>query len=298
MLHSVAEVESLSLEDDQIEQLKQIINQDLSYIDDPSFQDSEFMNELFDQELPEVTSDWYLAHMNENTDDITSSSVVLTPAQERVCFLQYNYGKKEMKKLLVQKFTPEICEELLSWAEKINDIKNTIVGANLALIINLAKKFKNSQLDFNELVGEGHIAMLNSIDKFNVSKGFKFSTYLYRSIITAFGKASTKWDKYHQTFPCNFDHELQQSDLIDKKREEKRYETLDRIRQLVDDNTAGLDDDEMYIIRSRYLHSGKKRPTLEQTGQAMDPVKSKAYVSKVERRALSKLREALLVEMD
>ena len=55
--------------------------------------------------------------------------------------------------------------------------KNKLVEANLRLVISIAKFYKNSGLPFEDLIQEGNIGLIKSIDKFNWKLGYKFSTY-------------------------------------------------------------------------------------------------------------------------
>lgn len=55
--------------------------------------------------------------------------------------------------------------------------KNKLIEANLRLVISIAKFYKNSGLPFEDLVQEGNIGLIKSIDKFDWKLGYKFSTY-------------------------------------------------------------------------------------------------------------------------
>lgn len=55
--------------------------------------------------------------------------------------------------------------------------REKIVNANLRFVVNVAKKYQNLGLDFEDLVGEGNVGLLTAIDKFDAAKGYHFISY-------------------------------------------------------------------------------------------------------------------------
>ena len=68
----------------------------------------------------------------------------------------------------------KLCEKIANGDEKA---KKELVEKNLRLVVSVAKHYQNCGLSFEDLIQEGSIGLMKAADKFDLSKGFRFSTF-------------------------------------------------------------------------------------------------------------------------
>jgi RNA polymerase primary sigma factor/RNA polymerase sigma factor len=219
---------------------------------------------------------------------------LLTREQEYHLFRKFNYLKYKATKLR-QKLDPARARtSLMNEIEKLYDeavkIKNEIVQANLRLVVSIAKRHVSGTEDFFSLVSDGNMSLIRAAEKFDFSRGNKFSTYASWAIMK----------NYARTIPDEFKHRdrfrTSQEELFttrqDIRSDEVGQESAQRQREeQVEQILAQLDDRERKIIVSRFGLDHSREPlTLKEVGQEMGVTKER--IRQLEARALNKARHA------
>ena len=71
----------------------------------------------------------------------------------------------------------EVVEAIRRGEKMANEGKDTLIRANLRLVVSIAKKYTNRGLQFLDLIQEGNIGLMKAVEKFEYQRGYKFSTY-------------------------------------------------------------------------------------------------------------------------
>lgn len=97
-------------------------------------------------------------------------------------FLNFRSAVLRLRK--IKQLLPVQAEEIKLVAQKIHKLENLIledklklIRANLRLVVSIAKKHMNSNIELADLIQEGGLGLIKAVEKFEYKRGFKFSTY-------------------------------------------------------------------------------------------------------------------------
>ena len=225
----------------------------------------------------------------------------LTLAEEAELFRRFNYFRHRTM-LVLQEFTDRrlnlsATREVLRWGRMAEAFRDQIAEANLGLVPTMVERSRITGVDFGDLISEGHLALLRSIDKFDCGRGFKFSTYACRAILTAITRSVALMARYRSRFPTDYDPDLQKGEFVELKRVELEDDRLEELCHLLKDNEADLTRTERKVLNERFgLRIGTRQneaapKTLRQVAESFGVTKER--VRQIQNKALRKLRGEL-----
>ncbi len=218
---------------------------------------------------------------------------LLTREEEQYWFRKFNYLKYKAAKLR-DKINPKrprqtdlnTLEQLL--AEAV-EIKNFLIRSNLRLVVSIAKKHIKPTNNFFEMVSDGNMSLIRAIEKFDYTKGNKFSTYATWAIMKNFARSIPAEHKRLDRFRTGKEEVFQHST---ENRGNQFAEELTNRQQnrILMDILHQLDPRERDIVKFRYGLGEVDQPlTLEQVGVRFGVTKER--IRQLESRALRKLRK-------
>ena len=140
-------------------------DEDLDDIDESKINMSENFEDDFDEDLE-----------TDEEEDLDLDNLDLTLSGEVKVNDSVKMYLKEIGKydLLKPEDEPILAQKILDGDE---EAKQTLINANLRLVVNIAKHYVGRGMLFLDLIQEGNLGLMKAVDKFDYTKGFKFSTY-------------------------------------------------------------------------------------------------------------------------
>lgn len=219
---------------------------------------------------------------------------LLTAAQERHLFRKFNFLKYRASRLRdrLDRRRPDLnrMERIEALYEQVVATKNQIIRSNLRLVVSLAKSRVSEIHDFYTLISDGNISLIRAVEKFDYSRGFKFSTYATWAIVKNFARSIPDELRRRRRMGSLHDDMLglvedDRGDQFDSERHHQRQ--AQQVHQLL----AHLSDREQRIIACRFGLDYRREPqTLREIGEELGVTKER--VRQLESRAMRKLRDA------
>ena len=222
-------------------------------------------------------------------------ATLLTREQEAHLFRKMNYLKylaSQRREALdpARAKTAEL-DAIERLQEEALAVKNQIIRANLRLVVSIAKKRVGPTGNFFELVSDGNMSLIRAVEKFDYSRGFKFSTYASWAIMKNYARTIPEEKNRRDRFVTG--HEEMFEVAADHRADVHEHESNHRRNQeAVQGMLCRLNERERQILVCRFGIGGASEQTLEQLGKDLGITKER--VRQIESRAQEKLRKFAL----
>lgn len=182
-------------------------------------------------------------------------------------------------------------------AEGDDAARGELIEHNLRLVAHVVKKYYSPNVDSEELISIGTIGLIKAVSSFNNSKSTRFATYAAKCIdnevLMYFRSAKKSARDVYLDEPVDTDKDGNSMSLMDIIAEDDnlvdRIDVMIKSRQLYGFIDKCLDEREKEVIRHRYGLYGLNPLTQREVADKLNI--SRSYVSRIEKRALEKLKD-------
>jgi RNA polymerase primary sigma factor len=224
---------------------------------------------------------------------------LLTKEQEQHLFRKMNFLKHRAKSMLGEMKLPsglinyaklrvETLDQIEASLKEANQIKELLIRCNMRLVTSIAKRHSGQTENFFELLSDGNISLMRAVEKFDYSRGNKFSTYASWAIMKNFARSIPDEKNRRERFVTGNEDVFDAAE--DKRTDEQEIinaaeQATAKVNRLLD----YLEPREREIIRMRAgLENGVEGMTLEKIGEKLGITKER--VRQLNVRAMKKLR--------
>ena len=218
---------------------------------------------------------------------------LLTREDEGYYFRKINYLKfkaEQLRRTLEpQRPNAGILREIARLMDESLAVKNFLIRSNLRLVLSIAKKHLRPNTNFFEMVSDGNMSLIRAVEKFDFSRGNKFSTYASWAIMRNFARTIPAEHLLHDRFKTGAEEVFRFSS--DERANQFQVERENRAQHdILMDILDRLKPREREILMLRFgLRPGAEPQTLEQVGHHFGVTKERAR--QLAARGLKKLRQ-------
>ena len=198
-------------------------------------------------------------------------------------------------------------ELLINLREGDSAARNVLIEKNMRLVAHIVKKYTSTERDYinEDLISVGTIGLIKAVDSFDIERNVRFATYAAKcignEILMLFRQDKKKEREVSLNEPIGKDkegNEISLKDIIGEDSEKKQpdavedYMFYEQIKCIYGNIEKVLAPREIEILKYRYGLFGAKECTQNELADRLGI--SRSYVSRIEKKALGKLRQVLI----
>ena len=191
-------------------------------------------------------------------------------------------------------------KELLQKLEYDDNIKTILIERNLRLVVYISRKFENTGIDMEDLISIGTIGLIKAVNTFNLDKNIKLATYASRCIENEILMYLRRTNKLKGEIsidePLNQDgdgNELLLSDILGTDYDSISRGLEDEVdKKLLKGAIAKLNSREKNIMELRFGFITGNEKTQKEVADMLGI--SQSYISRLEKKIISKMRKEIL----
>jgi RNA polymerase sigma factor (sigma-70 family) len=275
---------------------KRLLDHPLDYIYHPSFDDPSLEGEILGPMPGLEAFEEKRRQMSVPKDvppELTSlyEMPLLSREQEQHLFRQMNYLKHKAK-VMRDRLDParariQDIKEIEEIQDRATALKDQLISCNMRLVVSIAKRHTGQVDNFFDLLSDGNMSLLRAVEKFDFSRGNKFSTYASWAIMKNFARSIPEEKRRRERYVTG------KEDLFDiapdnRTDEHEVVSSAEQDAHRVNRLLEYLDPRERQIIRMRAGLDNAEGMTLEEIGQQLGITKER--VRQLNVRIMNKLR--------
>lgn len=266
------------------ERLARVLKRKSHFIDDPLYHQADAeqaINAIASQE-PLVDAPARLC-----ASDISElcNEPPLTDIQERALFLKLNFHKYQFmqarRRLDERRITHRRMLAVERHLRQAIDVRNRIVRANLRLLVSIARRHARGCVGWMDLISDGSLTLMRSVENFDFHKGHQFSTYATFGLMKEFARSSGRMIAQHKKSAA-LEHDVPDNASVRPNQIVADRDQLNRILSI-------LSESERKVLLAQYGLDGRNQNTnSRQTARQLGI--SSRQVRLLEESAMAKLR--------
>ena len=219
---------------------------------------------------------------------------------QNISYLTGSYSNTVFKDVLNKEEESNLIDKMLN---KDKDARNKLIEHNLRLVAHIVKKFESKNYNSDDLIGIGTIGLIKGIDSYTKEKETRITTYVARCIeneILMHFRANKKHENNASLDDSiGFDKDGNSINLIDVLEDNNNNSIEDKVNliqniELLNKYINRLNKREKEIIIKRYGLNNTKEMTQKDIANELNI--SRSYVSRIEKRALTKILKYFIKE--